>query len=129
VHRYEPHAADWRKGDPDWKDGRGRNIIGALNYLASKGVNSVYFLTYNIDGGDGRDTWMWTSPQVRDRYDVSKLAQWEIVFTHMDARGMQLHVITQETENDRVLGGSAGLNPVRKLYNRELIARRLFSFP
>jgi hypothetical protein len=123
VHRYEPHAADWRKGDPDWKDGRGRNIIGALNYLSSKAVNSVYFLTYNIDGGDGRDTWMWTSPQVRDRYDVSKLAQWEIVFTHMDARGMQLHVITQETENDRALGGSAGLNPVRKLYHRELIAR------
>jgi len=123
IHRYEPHAGDWRKGDPDWKEGRGRNIIGALNYLASKGVNSVYFLTYNIDGGDGRDTWMWTSPQVRDRYDVSKLAQWEIVFSHMDARGIQLHVITQETENDRALGGSAGLNPVRKLYNRELIAR------
>jgi hypothetical protein len=34
-----------------------------------------------------------------------------------------LHVVTQETENDRRLGGSAGLNPIRKLYYRELVAR------
>jgi hypothetical protein len=34
-----------------------------------------------------------------------------------------LHVVTQETENDRALGGSAGLNPVRMLYYRELAAR------
>jgi hypothetical protein len=41
----------------------------------------------------------------------------------MDKLGMQLHVITQETENDRKLGGGPGLNPVRKLYHRELVAR------
>lgn len=34
-----------------------------------------------------------------------------------------MHVVTQETENDHNLGGSAGLNPVRKLYYRELVAR------
>lgn len=123
VHRYEAHAADWRAGDPAWKGSKGKSIIGALNYLASKGMNSVYFLTYNIDGGDGKDTWMWTAPTVRDRYDVSKLDQWEIVFHHMDKLGIQLHVVTQETENDRKLGGSPGLNPVRKLYCRELVAR------
>jgi hypothetical protein len=123
IHRYEPHAQDWKEGDPSWKDGRGKNIIGALNYLAGKGMNSVYFLTYNIDGGDGKDVWMWTSPEVRDRYDCSKLDQWEIVFEHMDRLGLMLHVITQETENDSKLGGSAGLNPERKLYYRELIAR------
>ena len=86
-------------------------------------MNSVYFLTYNIDGGDGRDTWMWTDVDTRDRYDVSKLAQWNIVFDHMDRKGMMLHVVTQETENDRRLGGSAGLNEVRKIYYRELVAR------
>jgi hypothetical protein len=123
VHRYEPHLKDWKPGDPSWKGGKGKAMIGMLNYLASKGMNSVYFLTYNIDGGDGRDVWMWTSPQVRDRYDCSKLDQWEIVFSHMDRLGIQLHVITQETENDRKLGGGPGLNPVRKLYNRELVAR------
>jgi hypothetical protein len=123
VHRYEPHARDFRPGDPTWRNGKGKNIIGALNYLASKGMNSVYFLTYNLDGGDGKDTWMWTSPEVRDRYDTSKLDQWEIVFSHMDRLGIMLHVVTQETENDRKLGGSPGLNPVRKLYYRELAAR------
>jgi hypothetical protein len=123
IHKYAPHVQDWKPGDPTWKDGRGKGIIGALNYLASKGVNSVYFLTYNLDGGDGRDTWMWTTPKVRDRFDTSKLDQWEIIFSHMDRKGIMLHVVTQETENDRALGGSAGLNPVRRLYYRELVAR------
>lgn len=123
VHRYEPHAKDWKPGDPSWQNGKGKNIIGALNYLASKGMNSVYFLTYNIDTGDGKDTWVWTSPDERSRFDVSKLGQWELVFSHMDRLGLMLHVITQETENDRKLGGSPGLNPVRRLYLRELVAR------
>ena len=123
IHTYQPHLRDWKSGDPTWKNGKGKSIIGALNYLTSKGMNSVYFLTYNIDGGDGRDTWMWTGPKVRDRYDCSKLDQWEIVFSHMDRLSIMLHVVTQETENDRKLGGSAGLNPIRKLYYRELVAR------
>ena len=123
VHAYEPHVRDWRPGDPMWQGGKGKGIIGALNYLASKGMNSVYFLTYNIDTGDGKDIWPWTAPDVRDRFDVSKLAQWEIVFSHMDRLGIQLHVVLQETENDRKLGGGPGLNPARKLYLRELIAR------
>lgn len=120
LHRYEPHAGDWNPGDPTWQGDKGRNIIGALNYLSSQGGNSVYLITYNIDGGDGRDTWPWTSHTVRDRYDVSKLDQWEIVFSHMDAVGIQIHLLTQETENDRDLGG---LSVQRQLYYRELVAR------
>ena len=123
IHKYEPHLKDWRPGDPTWKDGKGKGIIGALNYLAGEGMNSVYFLTYNLDGGDGRDTWMWSSADERERFDCSKLDQWEIIFDHMDRLGIMLHVVTQETENDRKLGGSAGLNPIRKLYCRELAAR------
>lgn len=123
VHHYAPHEQDWKDGDPLWQQTKGKGIIGALNYLAGKGMNSVYFLTYNIDGGDGKDVWMWTSPDVRDRYDCSKLDQWEIVFSHMDKIGLMLHVITQETENDSKIGGSAGLNPERMLYYRELVAR------
>ena len=123
LHKYQPHARDWKPADPVWKGGQGKNIIGALNYLASKGMNSVYFLTYNIDGGDGKETWVWGGPDVRDRFDVSKLAQWEIVFSHMERLGILMHVITQETENDEVLGGGPGLNDVRKLYLRELAAR------
>jgi len=120
-HRYQPHLADWQPGDPTWRGGRGKGIIGALNYLASKGMNSVYFLTMNV-GGDGRDVWPWVEADLRDRFDVSKLDQWEIVFRHMDRRGIQLHVITQEQENDQLLDGGA-LGPERRLYYRELIAR------
>src|SRR5690606_38932338 len=58
-HQYAPHAADWQPGDPDWGNGAGKNIVGALNYLASTGMNSVSMLTMNV-GGDGNDVWPWT---------------------------------------------------------------------
>jgi len=123
IHEYKPHIQDWNQGDPSWKEGKGKGIIGALNYLSGKEMNSVYFLTYNMDGGDGRDVWMWSDEYERERFDCSKLDQWEIIFDHMDKLGLMLHVVTQETENDHNLGGSAGLNAVRKLYYRELVAR------
>ncbi len=119
LHRYEPHLQDWRPGDPTWKGVKGKGIIGALNYLAGKGMNTFYSLTMNV-GGDGREIYPWTSYDERARYDVSKLAQWEIVFSHMDRLGMQLMLITQEEENEQILGK---LTPLRKLYYRELIAR------
>jgi hypothetical protein len=120
-HRYQPHVADWHEGDPTWRGGRGKGMIGALNYLASKGMNSVYFLTMNV-AGDGNDVWPWIDPATRDRFDCSKLDQWEIVFSHMDRQGILLHVITQETENDQLLDGG-DLGPQRRLYYRELVAR------
>lgn len=121
LHRYEPHLGDWREGDPTWKNGKGKGLIGALNYLASKGMNSMYFLTLNI-GGDGKDVWPYTSYDERYRFDCSKLDQWEIVFDHAERLGIALHVVTQETENERLLDdGDTG--PQRRLYYRELIAR------
>ena len=122
IHTYEPHIKDYMQGDPTWKNGKGKGIIGALNYLASKGMNSVYFIPYNIDGGDGKDVWPWTNPKERYRFDCSKLDQWEIVFSHMDKLGLMMHIILQEQENDQGLDrGELGLQ--RKLYFRELIAR------
>ncbi len=126
LHRYEPHVADWAPGDPTWRDGRGKGIIGALNYLASKGMNSVYFLTMNVEG-DGDDVWPWIDPQVRDRYDVSKLDQWNLVFDHMDRLGILMHVVLTETENEalfeRYAGEQTDFADERKLYYRELAAR------
>ncbi|MBT5706773.1 MAG: DUF5060 domain-containing protein [Verrucomicrobia bacterium] len=121
LHQYKPHAGDWKEGDPSWKGGKGKNMIGALNYLASEGVNSVYFLTMNVTG-DGDDVWPWTSHDERSRFDCSKLDQWEVIFSHMDRLGLMLHVVTQETENDQLLD-SGGLGLQRRLYYRELIAR------
>jgi len=122
IHHYVPHQKDWQPGDPIWKNDKGRNIIGAINYLASKGMNSIYFITYNLDGGDGKDVWPWTSPDERFRFDCSKLDQWEIVFSQMDKLGLMLHILTQEQENDQGLDGGE-LGSQRKLYYRELIAR------
>lgn len=121
LHRYEPHLRDWRPGDPAWKDGKGKGLVGGLNYLASQGVNAVYFLTMNVNG-DGRNVWPWTDPGTRDRFDASKLDQWEIVFSHMTRLGLMLHVVTQETENDHLLD-RGDLGPERRLYYRELVAR------
>jgi len=121
THRYLPHLLDHRAGDPLWRGEKGRGIIGALNYLAGKGVNSLYFLTMNVRG-DGKDVWPWTADTERYRFDCSKLDQWEIVFRHMDRLGMQLHVVLQEQENDQLLDGGE-LGPERKLYFRELVAR------
>lgn len=121
LHHYEPHAQDANPGDPTWKGDQGKNLLGALNYLAGKGVNAFSFLTMNVEG-DGKDVWPWIAPEARDRFDVSKLAQWDIVFTHADALGLFLHFKTQETENDLLLD-NGDLGPERKLYYRELVAR------
>lgn len=121
CHQYESHLKDWKIGDPTWKGGKGKGIIGALNYLASQGVNSQYMLTMNIQG-DGKDVWPYADHNERTRFDCSKLAQWNIVFNHMDQLGMMIHLVLQETENECLLdGGQTGVQ--RKVYLRELVAR------
>jgi hypothetical protein len=121
THRYGPHMLDGRDDDPTWQNGRGRNLLGAMNYLAGKGVNSIYFLPMNVKG-DGKDVWPWTSPQERWRFDCSKLDQWEIFFTHLERLGIGLHIVLQEQENDQLLD-KGELGEQRKLYHRELVAR------
>jgi hypothetical protein len=107
--------------DPVWKDNKGKGIIGAINYLSNQGMNSFAFLTMNIEGDD-ENVYPYISNTNRVRFDVSKLAQWEIVFEHADKMGMLLHFKTFEQENDQLLDGG-DLGPQRKLYYRELIAR------
>jgi hypothetical protein len=121
LHKYEPHLGDWEQGDPTWKDGLGKGIIGAVNYLHSTGVNSIYMLTMNIQG-DGKDVWPYTDHNERYRFDCSKLDQWEVVFDHMESLGMMIHFVLQETENECLLDiGSTGVQ--RRVYLRELVAR------
>ncbi|MFC1763536.1 DUF5060 domain-containing protein [Planctomycetota bacterium] len=120
LHRYEAHIKDWKPGDPTWQIGKGKGIIGALNYLSSKGMNAVWSLTMNYKG-DGSDTCPWIAPEQDLIYDCSKLDQWNIVVSHMSRLGILWHVITQEEENDYLLDGH--LSDRRKLYYRELIAR------
>ena len=122
---WAPHVGDWQTGDPTWQGDKGKGIIGAVNYLASEGMNVFSFLTYNV-GGDGKDVWPMTAHDQKLTYDCSKLDQWEALFSHADRQGMFLHFKTQETENDNEAGvsfdgGNTGRE--RKLYYRELIAR------
>jgi Domain of unknown function (DUF5060) len=118
---WSPHVRDYVIGEPTWSGGKGKGIIGAINYLSAQGMRAVSFLTMNI-GGDDENVYPYIGSTWRLRFDVSKLAQWEIVFEHANTKGMFLHFKTQETENDQLLDFGA-LGNERKLYYRELIAR------
>jgi len=131
YHKYPTHVADWKTGDPDWGGGKGKAIIGAVNYLASTGINALYFLTQNV-GGQTKDVWPWAgninragSPSNDNtHYDISKLAQWDIVFNHMQKKGIALHFVFAESEEaTKKELDNATLGTERKLYYRELIAR------
>ena len=116
---WSAHQQDFKPGNPTWMNGKGSEIVGAVNYLAEQGVNSQYMLLMNVNG-DGKDVWPWTDPAARATYDVSKLAQWEILFEHMDTMGVAQHLVLQETENDQLLGG---MSVERAIYYREMVAR------
>lgn len=121
VKDWAPHVQDWRPGDPTWQGDKGKGILGVVNYLADQGMNVFSFITLNIDGDD-RNVFPYTSYDVRNRIDCSRMDQWETVFSHGTNRGMYLHFKTQEAENVNLLDNGE-LGPQRKLYYRELIAR------
>lgn len=147
LKKWEAHAGDYETGADAFLWGpeksRGKNILGAVNYLSSKGMNAFSFLTFNIDGDDRNvfpylldvsteeyeaaankkgNRKQWEEFVMHDRFDVSKMDQWEQIFSYAELRGMFLHFKTQENENDQKMDGGK-LGPERKLYYRELIAR------
>ena len=132
---WQPHEKDWRPADPTWQDGKGKGLIGAVNYLSGKGVNAMSLLPYNA-GGDGDNVWPFVARDDKLHYDCSKLDQWGIVFDHATNMGIYLHFKLQENEMDddrlgheakqqRIMESLDGgkLGPERRLYCRELIAR------
>jgi len=120
-HSYNPHSGDFNNDGQTWQGGKGRNILGAVNYLASQGNNSVSMLLYSANGDDNR-VFPYTSINQKFRFDCSKLDQWEIVMDHIEAKGMHLHFKLSETENDQD-HDNGNLGNQRKLYYREMIAR------
>lgn len=121
VKSWSAHLQDWKAGDPTWKDGKGKEIVGAINYLASKGMNAFSFLTMNI-AGDDQNVFPYVDYDTWDRFDISKLDQWETLFEHGDKLGMFMHFKTLEHENQGLLD-NGGTGMYTKLYYRELIAR------
>lgn len=142
---WQPHAQDFTKDAQPfvWKGHKGKNLLGAINYLASEELNVFSFLTFNIDGddrnifpyllkrpvkeyesyaSDKKNIEAWENFFHKTRLDVSKLDQWERIFEYAETKGMFLHFKTNETETDHLMDkgvfGTEG-----KLYYRELIAR------
>ena len=133
-HSFSAHAEDWRMDNPVFNtssvDG-GKGLIGAMNYLSSQGVNSIYFLPMNI-GGDGRDSspyvgpvdWAGSPSNDNLHFDTSKLRQWQAAFAYAQKERIQLHFVLNEAEeaNKRELD-DATLGVERKLFYREMVAR------
>ena len=134
---YQAHIKHWQNSDPTWQTintetdnsshQSSKGIIGLINYLASLNINAYYFLTMNAYG-DGDQVWPWLSKTQTTRYDVSKLAQWDIVFSHMQQKGIMTHFVMSETENESLFEWNESqlkndFAVSRKIYYRELFAR------
>lgn len=139
---WEPHAADYddsTAGSYTWGVDNGSELLGAWSYLASQGANSVSFLTFSLGGEDGNvfphlmktseasfeklsNSELWDNVHT-DRFDVSKLAQWEKLFSYADQLGLLLHFKLMEEGNDQLMDGGTTLQRERKVYYRELVAR------
>lgn len=130
---WQPHQSDYLASDAEsytWAGGKGSEMLGMIRYLSDiKDMNAFSFLTFSLDGddktvsphltssGDGKG---WNKVH-HDRFDISRMDQWEKIFAYADKKGMFLHFKTQETENDQKMdGGNVGRE--RKLYYRMLIA-------
>lgn len=130
IHGYQPHLFDWTPDSgvvPNWTWAESRAIFGALDYLESVGINSLYFLPMNL-GGDGWDTapFVGYDPTAynRTRYHTGRLLQWNAVFEHAQKRGLHLQFVLAETEfaNETWLDNGA-FGDERKLFFREMVAR------
>ncbi|MFT6832675.1 MAG: hypothetical protein ACJAZN_002853 [Planctomycetota bacterium] len=131
LHEFTPHRIDWRAGDPDWGGGRGRGIVGALNYLESVGANALYVMPMNL-GGDGRDTFPFVSnsggarfpidPADALNYAVRRMGEWDLVLRHAQTRGILIQLVLAEREptNIQWLGGAASRR--RRLFLKQLVA-------
>jgi len=95
----------------------------AVDYLAARGINSIYIMTHNINGDD-RDVWPWlgdTEGRAKAnggadaRFDVAKLAQWRELFEHMQNKGVVPYLVLEDD--------SAWDRYDHARYYREMIAR------
>ncbi|WP_299312168.1 carbohydrate-binding protein [uncultured Aquimarina sp.] len=138
---WQPHQRDYVSADASaytWNGGKGTELLGVVNYLSGQGANVMSFLTWAAGGDDGAvfphilkgslqdysntgKAGQWNKLH-KDRFDVSKLAQWEKIMEYADKKGVYLHFKTMETENCEKMD-SHTFGRERKLYYRELIAR------
>ena len=109
-----------------WKSGKGIGILGAIRYMGElQEMNNFYVIMITAPKGDAKDVFPWISTDAGDRgkYDVSKLAQWERVFSYGDKKGIHWNLVFSESENDDMICDSLDLCDLERLYYREIIAR------
>ena len=123
---YSAHELDFNPGDPTWAEGKGTGLIGAINYLASVGVNAMSITTLDLEGDD-ENIYPFVNPKPISteenflQYDISKLAQWNIIMDHAETMGVSLRI--RLFDNDQVLDSGNGQGNHIKLYMREMVAR------
>jgi len=121
------HEDDYVDGQTTWAQGKGTGLIGAINYLSAQGMNVMSLMTLNLDGDDGSIfPFVHANPIGEEnnflQYDISKLAQWDVVMSHAEKMGVALHIKLGGDASEESVDGSA-LNENMKLYLREMVAR------
>jgi len=128
-HHWNVHNGDFSAADAAtylWKNGtKGHNLLGATKYIADEGMNSLYIIMITAPVGDTKTSFPWISPNPEDweKFDVSKLEQWEYYFSYCDKKGINLHLLFGETENDTMICGDFSTGDKLKLCYREIVAR------
>ena len=99
----------------DWPDKKKQ-----IDYLAEKGINSIYVMTHTLEG-DENDVWPWigsTPEQAKQhstRFDIPKLDRWRDFFEYVQAKGIVLYLVLEDD--------SAWTGFDRQSYYREMVAR------
>lgn len=97
--------------------------MAAIDYLAAKGINSLYIMTHNLDGDD-KDVWPWLGRTAKEakangganaRFDVATLEEWRQLFDHMQAKGVVVYLVLEDD--------SAWKGYDHARYYREMVAR------
>jgi len=122
-HDYSPHETDWKEGDPAWAGGKGKGLIGMINYLASEEQNAFGCILNQAPNGDANgDAHPYVEKNDLTRLDVSKITQWGIVFDHGTKMGLFWHFKMTETENECAMD-NCEVGRERQMFFREMIAR------
>ncbi len=125
IHKNK-HYSDADASAYTWKDGKGTGILGAIRYMAElQEMNNFYVIMITAPQGDSKDVFPWISTDADDwdKYDISKLDQWERVFSYGDKKGVHWNLVFTEAENYRMLCPRMDLCNLQRLYYREIIAR------
>jgi Domain of unknown function (DUF5060)/Putative collagen-binding domain of a collagenase len=118
---YSAHEIDYEFGQPTFAGGKGVGLIGAINYLSSKGMNILSVTTLDLLGDD-KNIFPFVTTANQLQYDISKMAQWSIIFDYAESKGMAMRFKFEDSSSDSVLN-KGELYEERKLYYREMIAR------